>query len=144
MGKVKGALPSMWRELTPRTVPSSAPVKSFTLAELDMPDGPVFYINDRVWPYNDPVMVKQGDSELWEIDNQAEMDHPFHLHGMFFEVQSLNGQPPEHFGWKDTVNVPQKSKLRFYVKYESLGMWMFHCHILDHADAGMMGTVHLE
>jgi FtsP/CotA-like multicopper oxidase with cupredoxin domain len=62
---------------------------------------------------------------------------------MFFEVQSLNGVAPGHFGWKDTVNVPQKSKLRFAVKYEPLGMWMFHCHILEHAERGMMGDLHV-
>ena len=138
-----GALPGTWRALEPMSVPATTPVRTFTLAELEMPDGPVFFINDRVWPYNDPVMVKQGDLEIWELDNQSEMDHPFHLHGMFFEVQSVNGVPPEHFGWKDTVNVPMKSKLRFAVKYEPLGMWMFHCHILEHAERGMMGDLHV-
>lgn len=142
-GDAAGAMPSSWRELQPTVVPAATPVRTFALAELDMPDGPIFFINDRVWPYNDPVMVKQGDLELWEIDNQSEMDHPFHLHGMFFEVQSLDGLPPEHFGWKDTINVPQKSKLRFAVKYEPLGMWMFHCHILEHAERGMMGELHV-
>jgi FtsP/CotA-like multicopper oxidase with cupredoxin domain len=138
-----GALPDAWRDLQPTVVPSTTPVRTFALAEADMPDGPIFSINNRVWPYNDPVMVTQGDLEIWEIDNQAEMDHPFHIHGMFFEVQSVNGQPPEHFGWKDTVNVPMKSTVRLAVKYESLGMWMFHCHILEHADRGMMGDLHI-
>ncbi len=142
-GAPAAALPGAWRELQPMPVPTTTPVRRFTLAELDMTDGPVFFINDRVWPFNDPVIVRQGDLEIWEIDNQAEMDHPFHLHGMFFEVQSLNGAPPEHFGWKDTVNVPMKSKLRFAVKYEPTGMWMFHCHILEHAERGMMGDLHV-
>jgi len=139
--KPAGALPGAWRELTPTSVPATTPVRTFTLAELDQPDGPVFYINDRAWPFNDPVMVKNGDLEIWEIENKSEMDHPFHLHGMFFEVQPLDGKAPEHFGWKDTVNVPKESKLRFAVRYEELGMWMFHCHILEHAERGMMGDL---
>ena len=139
--KAAGALPAKWRDLTPTSVPAATPVRTFALAERDMPDGPVFSINDRSWPIVDPLMVKQGDLEVWEIDNTSEMDHPFHLHGMFFEVQSLNGQAPEHFGWKDTVNVPKESKLRFAVRYDDLGMWMYHCHILEHAERGMMGEL---
>ena len=142
-GEPAPALPGSWRSLTPTPVPAGTTVRTFTLDELDMPDGPVFFINDRVWPYDEPVMVRQGDLEIWEIDNQAEMDHPFHLHGMFFEVQSIDGQPPAHFGWKDTVNVPMQSKLRFAVRYEPQGMWMFHCHILEHAERGMMGELHV-
>jgi FtsP/CotA-like multicopper oxidase with cupredoxin domain len=137
-GKVPRGLPAGFRTLTPMGVPSTTPVRVLTLSELDMPDGPAFFIDGRAWPYNQEVMVKQNDLEIWEIDNQAEMDHPFHLHGMFFEVQGA-----EHFSWKDTVNVPQKSKLRFAVKYESLGMWMYHCHILEHAERGMMGDLHV-
>ncbi len=142
--KAAGALPGTWRDLTPTAVPAATPVKSFTLAERDMPDGPVFSINDRSWPFNDPVLVKKGDLEIWEIENKSEMDHPFHLHGMFFEVQSLDGQPPAHFGLKDTVNVPKESKLRFAVRYEELGMWMYHCHILEHAERGMMGELRVS
>ncbi len=139
--KPAAALPGTWRDLTPTVVPSTAQVRAFELTETDKPDGPVFSINGRSWPAIDPVMVKQGELEVWEIDNKSEMDHPFHLHGMFFEVQSLNGQPPEHFGWKDTVNVPKESKLRFAVRYEPVGMWMYHCHILEHAERGMMGEL---
>ncbi len=44
--------------------------------------------------------------------------------------------------WKDTVNIPMKSTLRLRVSFdERPGEWMIHCHILDHADGGLMGTV---
>jgi FtsP/CotA-like multicopper oxidase with cupredoxin domain len=70
------------------------------------------------------------------------MDHPFHLHGMFFQVLSVNGVPPVvPWGWKDTVNVPRGSKLRFAVQLDPPGRWVFHCHILEHAERGMMGEL---
>jgi FtsP/CotA-like multicopper oxidase with cupredoxin domain len=47
--------------------------------------------------------------------------------------------------WKDTINVPLDATARFLVTFdERSGMWMFHCHILDHADGGLMGHVHVE
>jgi hypothetical protein len=46
--------------------------------------------------------------------------------------------------WKDTVSVPSKSAMKIAVKFdERPGMWMYHCHILEHADAGMMGHLHV-
>jgi FtsP/CotA-like multicopper oxidase with cupredoxin domain len=46
--------------------------------------------------------------------------------------------------WKDTVDVPTKSELRIAIAFdERPGMWMFHCHILDHAEVGMMGHLHV-
>jgi FtsP/CotA-like multicopper oxidase with cupredoxin domain len=116
-------------------------VKTFVLRELEDEAGLRFLINDEVWPFNTHVRVQQGATEIWEIDNRAEMDHPFHVHGMFFDVLSIDGAPPAHRGWKDTVNVPRESKLRFAVRYDPLGTWMFHCHILEHAERGMMGEL---
>ena len=121
-------------------------LKGQTSSLIETPNGVVFSINDEVWPFNNPVMVKQGDVEIWEVRNEAEMDHPFHLHGMFFEVLDVNGVPETRRGWKDTANVPQARGttpgiLRFAVRYEPLGMWMFHCHILEHAEGGMMGDL---
>jgi FtsP/CotA-like multicopper oxidase with cupredoxin domain len=42
-------------------------------------------------------------------------------------------------GWKDTINVPQLQTVRFAVKFDAPGRWMYHCHILEHAERGMMG-----
>ena len=83
-----------------------------------------------------PLDVTLGDTEIWRIVNNTDFSHPFHLHGYFFQVQD-DARVPE---WKDTVNVPTKSELTIAVRFdERPGAWMFHCHILDHAEAGMMG-----
>ena len=135
-------LPEAWRELPRLAVSDATPVRPFVLEEYEPPGLPVlFTINGEQWPDSKPVHVQQGTVEIWEVRNEAEMDHPFHLHGMFFEVLSVAGAAPVLDGWKDTVNVPQKSSVRFAVLYDPPGMWMFHCHILEHAELGMMGDL---
>ena len=83
-----------------------------------------------------PLEVTLGDTEVWRIVNNTDFSHPFHLHGYFFQVLDESRVPE----WKDTVNVPTKSEVTIAVRFdERPGAWMFHCHILDHAEAGMMG-----
>lgn len=86
-----------------------------------------------------------GATEIWEIENLVGMDHPFHLHGFQFQVLDRNGVPEPYRSWKDTVNVPKHQTARFIVRYEDYpGKWMFHCHILDHEDRGMMGVLEVR
>lgn len=84
-------------------------------------------------------------TEIWEIENIVGMDHPFHLHGFQFQVLSRNGVPESFRSWKDVVNVPKHGSVRFIVRYTDYpGKWMFHCHILDHEDHGMMGILEVR
>jgi FtsP/CotA-like multicopper oxidase with cupredoxin domain len=86
-----------------------------------------------------PLVAHIGEKHVWTLVNNSLFDHPFHLHGYFFQVLD-DKRIPE---WKDTVNVPVKSSVRIAVDFnERPGMWMYHCHILDHAEVGMMG--HLQ
>ena len=86
-----------------------------------------------------------GDTEIWQVENLVGMDHPFHLHGFRFQVLDVNGEPVAYRSWKDTVNVPKHGTVRFIVRYEDFpGKWMFHCHILDHEDHGMMGILEIR
>jgi len=89
-----------------------------------------------------PLTAKLGEKQLWIVKNESSWDHPFHLHGFFFHVLDDKGQPVRPLALKDTVNVPMKTTVRLLVTFdERPGEWMFHCHILDHADGGLMGTV---
>jgi FtsP/CotA-like multicopper oxidase with cupredoxin domain len=89
-----------------------------------------------------PYAAKLGEKQLWIVKNDSEWDHPFHLHGFFFQVVDEQGRAVGPLSWKDTVNVPMKATVRLLVNFdERPGEWMFHCHILDHADGGLMGTV---
>ena len=86
--------------------------------------------------------VRRGDTELWEIVAN-DMAHPFHVHGTSFQVLSHNGAPVEFAssGWKDTVLVDGRAQIlvRFGHPADDATPYMFHCHILEHEDAGMMG-----
>ena len=89
-----------------------------------------------------PFVARLGEAQLWVVKNATDWDHPFHLHGFFFQVIDEKGQPVSPLAWKDTVNIPMKTTARLLVSFdERPGEWMFHCHILDHADGGLMGTV---
>ena len=86
-----------------------------------------------------------GATEIWQVENLVGMDHPFHLHGFRFQVLDRNGVPEPFPSWKDVVNVPRHETVRFIVHYEHHpGKWMFHCHILDHEDHGMMGVLQVS
>jgi FtsP/CotA-like multicopper oxidase with cupredoxin domain len=132
-------LPQRWGALEPLPVTDATPRRTLVLSETEPAsptDEPRFFINDESFPAVTPVVTAEGALEIWEVQNDAEMDHPFHLHGTFFQVLD---QP--HLGWKDTVNVPTKSTVRFAVRFDNPGDWMFHCHILEHSERGMMGVL---
>ena len=87
------------------------------------------------------VRAEIGEIQLWTITNKATWAHPIHLHGYFFQVLDEKGDPVRPLAWKDTINVPPDTTVRFLVRFDRQGSWMYHCHILDHAEAGLMSTV---
>jgi FtsP/CotA-like multicopper oxidase with cupredoxin domain len=91
-----------------------------------------------------PYLASVGETQIWTVKNDTKFAHPFHLHGFFFLPLDDKLQPIRPMAWKDTLNVPMEGTIRFLVVFdERPGMWMFHCHILDHADGGLMGHVQL-
>ena len=98
-----------------------------------------FFVNDEVHFNDKPVKV--GELQIWEVSNTSMMDHPFHLHGFFFQVIEENGKAPEYMAWKDTLNLPPKSIMKIaWMPDNRPGLWMYHCHILEHHAAGMMAS----
>ena len=69
-----------------------------------------FTINQESHHRADPVRV--GELQVWDVINQTPVDHPFHLHGFFFQVLEVNGTPPEFLSWEDTVNIPARVRVR--------------------------------
>jgi len=88
---------------------------------------------------------RKGEVELWEIFNNSDMDHPLHIHGTQFQIveRERNGEvfPVAFTAWKDTVNITPKETVRLKIRFNLPGMRMYHCHILEHEDQGMMGTL---
>lgn len=102
-------------------------------------NGMNFLINNKIHVDDNPVMV--GELQIWEISNTSLMDHPFHLHGEFFQVIEENGKAPQFRSWKDTYNLPPRSKVKIaWMPDNRTGVWMYHCHILEHHEAGMMAN----
>ena len=96
-----------------------------------------FLVNENMHTNDAPVHV--GELQVWEVANTSLMDHPFHLHGFFFQVIEENGKTPKYKSWKDTYNLKPKSKVKIaWIPDNRPGRWMYHCHILEHHEAGMM------
>jgi len=90
------------------------------------------------------TQVKLGETEDWRITNKASLDHPFHLHTNRFQVLSRNGQPEQDLAWKDTVAIAGYETVTLRVRFDDfVGKTVYHCHILDHEDYGMMGIVEI-
>ena len=104
-----------------------------------------FHVNGVPFWKAKPFLAQVGEKQIWTVKNDTKWAHPMHLHGFFFLPLDEQLQPIRPMAWKDTLNVPIDGTIRFVVVFdERPGMWMFHCHILDHADGGLMGHVHLR
>jgi FtsP/CotA-like multicopper oxidase with cupredoxin domain len=126
-----------------RRIPSLDPAAATATRLMVLTQG---FINGRAMDMDRvDVSAPLGATEIWELENLVGMDHPFHLHGFQFQVLDRDGVPEPFRSWKDTVNVPKHETVRFIVRYDNYpGLWMFHCHILDHEDHGMMGVLEVR
>ncbi|MFS0750915.1 multicopper oxidase family protein [Oceanobacillus sp. 1P07AA] len=85
--------------------------------------------------------------EVWEVYNKPDemggMLHPFHIHGTQFKIISRDGREPapNELGLKDSVLIEPGERVRLLVTFPEEGIYMYHCHILEHEDNGMMGQV---
>jgi bilirubin oxidase len=152
------AIPATLREISALGAPASQ--KSVVFSErMDMaamhrtgsshngmPAGMAFMINGASFdPQRVTLTSRRGEVERWSIENRTDMDHPFHLHGTQFQVlereQGGVATPEPYLAWRDTVNVQPGETVRIATIQEQAGDRMFHCHILEHEDLGMMGTL---
>lgn len=109
------------------------------LADLGMAwalNGEICGGNHRMTPL---IVVERGRNMIIEMVNDTYFDHPMHLHGHSFQVLTRNGQAVPHGIWSDTVIVGRNERVEVGLVADNPGDWMFHCHILEHQEAGMMG-----
>lgn len=113
--------------------------------------GTMVSINDKQFDMNRiDFTQKQGETEIWEIYNKPDMmggmTHPFHIHGTQFKIVSIDGEePPANLqGWKDTISIESGQTIKLAVKFNNKGIYMFHCHVLEHEENGMMGQVEVK
>ncbi|HBJ83668.1 MAG TPA: hypothetical protein DDZ88_07335 [Verrucomicrobiales bacterium] len=90
-------------------------------------------------------VVKLGDVEAWTIDNDRTFGHSFHIHDVQFKIISRSDGPVPAYeqGWKDTLYAPSGSRVTFIAKFEDYASntdaFMYHCHMANHEDSGLMG-----
>ncbi|MBS4083761.1 MAG: multicopper oxidase domain-containing protein [Rhizobiales bacterium] len=166
-GDVSGAAQIIKFEPDPTKVSKvhSIPAKLSTMSDIGRVDGlrrRQFVLNDHMMgmmgmrfrnrglaingsPYDInriDTTVSLGSSEIWEVESGM-MAHPFHIHGVQFRILSIDGRrPPMHLqGYKDTVLVLGSAEILvpFTQRATREHPFMYHCHILEHEDAGMMG-----
>jgi FtsP/CotA-like multicopper oxidase with cupredoxin domain len=134
------ALPKVTRDIPAMSAVGARPInielvttKEHGVTAFDLKGGPFWRETS--------VRAALGETQLWTITNKAIWAHPIHLHGFFFQEVDEQNVPVSPRAWKDTIHVPAEATRRFLVKLDRPGSWMYHCHILDHAEAGLMSTV---
>ncbi|QIL46799.1 multicopper oxidase domain-containing protein [Vagococcus coleopterorum] len=118
------------------------PMKEFRLAGM----GETVTINNEKFDMSViNFETKLQSPEVWRIINEPSMMggmiHPFHVHGTQFQILSRNGTPVSGAdkGWKDTVGLLPKETVELLIEFKVPGVFMYHCHNLEHEDNGMMG-----
>jgi FtsP/CotA-like multicopper oxidase with cupredoxin domain len=97
------------------------------------------------------IVVRQGDVEEWTIENRTQELHAFHIHQIHFQLEEWNGVPVDEPYLRDTINVAywdghstEYPSVKLKMDFRDpriVGTFMYHCHLLEHEDGGMMGTV---
>jgi len=107
--------------------------------------------HDGIWSINgvaatghimEPFLnLQRGRSYVLAMHNDTAWHHPMHLHGHVFRVIARNSQPTRYREWQDTVLMAPHESVDVAFVADNPGHWMFHCHILEHQAAGMMGVI---
>ncbi len=107
-----------------------------------------------VWEMTDRATGLKNMDVAWEFDHGDlvklrivndptsfhPMHHPIHVHGQRFLVLAVDGVPRDNLSWKDTSLIPTGATVDILIEMSNPGTWMLHCHILEHAETGMMMT----
>ena len=133
------------------SIPASADsrTRNFVLNVMQMSGGMnmtgMHQINGKTYNKNRiDETVAANATEIWEFDNsQGDEPHPIHIHGVHFQVLERTGGRGQlmvsESGWKDTVLLLPQEKVKVIIPFASLtGVFVFHCHNLEHEDDGMM------
>lgn len=120
------------------------PTDVIELSGYNTGSGIVFTVNGEAWPNGRNWTVNKDTLHIIEIRNLIGPEHPFHLHGQFFQVLTRDGSPAWEKGWRDTVLIEGMSTVTIATRFENPGDWMYHCHILEHGENGMMAMVEVR
>lgn len=107
--------------------------------------GMAFLFNGQTYQHQRiDTPVKLNTVEDWELVNIGMMDHPFHVHANPFQILTRNGKPEPYQAWRDIALVKPGETVVIRMAFrEFTGKTVYHCHILDHEDLGMMGNLEI-
>ncbi|MDE5072451.1 MAG: multicopper oxidase family protein, partial [Trichodesmium sp. St5_bin8] len=128
-------------------LPEPQKVRRFQMNHGMIPgQGMAFLFNGQPYqPERIDTQVQLNTVEDWELINTGIMDHPFHIHSNAFQVLSRNGKPEPYRAWKDVVLVRQGETVLIRMPLQDFaGKTVYHCHILDHEDLGMIGNLEIK
>lgn len=109
-----------------------------------MHSGKIWFINGvaAMGHMMEPLLtLERGKSYVLAMSNETAWWHPMHLHGHAFRVIGRNGVQTRYREWQDTVLMAPREKVEVAFVADNPGDWMFHCHILEHQESGMMGVI---
>ncbi len=98
----------------------------------------IWTINGEIFGEHTPIDVTEGEFTKIKLTNQTHPMHPIHLHGQFFKVLTRNGEPVDEPYFRDTVLLNMLDEVEIGMVPLDVGDWVLHCHIQEHAEAGMM------
>jgi suppressor of ftsI len=141
--------PAVYKELSRHEIQKLEVSKpDFTVTFTEDKGG--FYINGKKFSMDDKPMlrVRVGSMQHWRIVNSTREIHPFHIHQIHFLAYAENGIQSDSPAWQDTINVPYGSGsvdlIMDFTDPHIRGMSLFHCHLLNHEDKGMMAKILFE
>ena len=107
--------------------------------------GTEFYINGKQFdPNRVDIRSKLNTVEEWVVRNTSGEEHTIHIHVDDFQVMSINGVPQPFRGWVDTAIIPANGQIVIRIYFTDFtGKTVFHCHMLNHEDAGMMAVLQI-
>jgi FtsP/CotA-like multicopper oxidase with cupredoxin domain len=104
-----------------------------------------YFLNGKIFDHDRiDTRVPLGSVEEWTIKNDSDDMHVFHIHQMHFQVTEINGQKQDFDGYLDTVRVPERGEVKIIIPFTDpiiVGKFVYHCHVLEHEDKGMMGII---
>lgn len=101
-------------------------------------------INDEAHAHHHPIQLPWGRWIKLRFTNASPRIHPMHLHGHFFKVLARDGRPVDEPFWRDTALIHRRETVDVGLVPLDEGVWMLHCHILEHAESGMMTLVEVR
>ena len=112
-----------------------------------MRSGKMWFINGvaMMGHVMEPMLtLRRGRTAVIAMSNETTWWHPMHLHGHAVRVVSRNGAPTAYREWQDTVLVAPRERVEVAFVADNPGDWMFHCHVLEHQESGMMGVIRVQ